>query len=686
MILFVSYSGEFGGAERLLVDFAGGLEGDSVLACPDGALQTGARERGLTVIELPRRSLNLRATISDRVLAPARLAAHALELRRLAGDLRPDVVVGWGMRTAIACSFGPRMSCPVVFQHNDLLPGRWVGAIVHAAARRADLVIALSQTAADELDRRGSLARSVRVVYPGVDLDGFPQDAAPAQPPEVLVLGALVPWKRPDLALEACALARRSQPDIRLRMVGAPLRDDGKALLDGLLERASRPDLAGAVEFAGVVADPRADLARAACLLHCAEAEPFGIAVLEALAAGRPAIVPASAGPAEIVDDSCGVLYRPGDADAAARAIVEVISDPDRAATMGRAGRARARARFDGASSRSAYAAALKPFLRGKESLRPAAAPKPHLGGKEGITPPAARLALVTVTHNSASHLQTLARSVQRHLPGVRLIVVDCASRDETVAVARGFGSVVTVSLDQNVGFGRASNRGIEEIREPVTALINPDVEVVDDSLLALATEALDSRRPERLLAPLVLYRDGSRQDSVHPAPARLADLIRTVVPPGLAPGTGLAPWGASAPRSVGWAVGCAIVARTATLRRLGPFDEQIFLYGEDLDLGLRAAQAGVQTWFWPMARVIHHRAHSSRAAFGGEPFELLARARREVIGRRLGPWRQRLDDTSQAVTFAARIVVKRLLGRSAARERRQLAALRRVRRADARA
>lgn len=669
MVLFVSYSGEFGGAERLLIDFAGAVKRDAVVACPEGPLAAGARAHGLTVITLRRRSLKLRPRVSDRVLAAIRLAAHALEIRRLAAALRPEVVVAWGMRSAVACALPPRPSCAVAFQHNDLAPGPWIGAAVRAAARRADLVTALSRTAAADLDRSGRLAR-VRVVHPGVDVDAFAEDAAPARPPEVLVLGALVPWKRPELALEACALARRSRPELRLRLVGAPLHGGGTTLLGQLRERASRPDLAGAVEFAGSVADARDDLARSACLLHCAEAEPFGIAVLEALAAGRPAIVPAAAGPAEIVDDSCGILYRPGDADAAARAIVDVVSDPPRAASMGRAGRARARERFDAAASRAAYAAALRPLLAGRPD-----------GGSL-----AAILALVTVTHNSAAHLRTLMQSVERHLPGVRLVVVDCASTDGTLDVARECGAAVSVPLDRNVGFGRANNRGLEQVSEPVVALINPDVELVDDSLLALATHALEPGLPDRLLAPLVLYPDGSRQDSVHPAPATAADLIRAVVPPVVVPGSGLAPWRARAPRPVGWATGCAIVARTDTLRRLGPFDERIFLYAEDLDLGLRAAQAGVKTWFWPAARVIHHRAHSSREAFGGEPFELLARARRDVVARRLGPRAVRVDDAGQVATFASRIAAKRMLGRSAARERRQLAALRRVRRADARA
>ena len=232
-----------------------------------------------------------------------------------------------------------------------------------------------------------------------------------------------------------------------------------------------------------------------------------------------------------------------------------------------------------------------------------------------------------------------------------------------------------------------ASNIGVAAVRQPVTALVNPDVELLDDSLLELAGEALLA--PERLLAPLVLNADGSRQDTVHPRPTSPSDLGRVLVPPGLAPRRAalpLAPWRSDRPRRVGWAVGCALVARTDTLRRLGPFDERIFLYYEDLDLGLRAGEQGIETWFCPSARVLHHRAHSSEKEFGGEPFELLARARREVVARRLGARRAGLDDAAQAATFASRIVSKRLLGGSALRERRQLQALLSVRRADGRA
>jgi N-acetylglucosaminyl-diphospho-decaprenol L-rhamnosyltransferase len=299
----------------------------------------------------------------------------------------------------------------------------------------------------------------------------------------------------------------------------------------------------------------------------------------------------------------------------------------------------------------------------------------PHRGQRL----PATELALVTVAHNSQRELAALLDSIGRFLPGAQVVMVDNASSDDSLEVARGRAGVSVVAAGQNLGFGRGCNRGVAEVTRPVTALVNPDVELLDSSLTAIAWEAMRGDVPERLLAPLVLSPDGSRQDTVHPSPGSAADLIRSVVPPSALPGplaVGLTPWRSRRSRRVGWAVGCALVARTDTLRRLGPFDEGIFMYGEDLELGLRAADQGVQTWFWPGARVLHHRAHSSSQAFGGEPFERHAQGRHDAVAACRGQRAATLDDAAQALTFGSRMALKTILGRDAARERRQLRAL----------
>jgi N-acetylglucosaminyl-diphospho-decaprenol L-rhamnosyltransferase len=303
-----------------------------------------------------------------------------------------------------------------------------------------------------------------------------------------------------------------------------------------------------------------------------------------------------------------------------------------------------------------------------------------------GAEPAGSGTALVTVTHDSERELRALLDSVSRHLPGAAVVVVDSGSSDGSVDVARVWdGGARVIEMGANVGFGRAVNAGLREVTEPVTVVLNPDVELLDGSLAELAREARRTDRPERLLAPLVLLPDGSRQDSAQAEPGSAPLLLRALVPAEALPGPlrrAVDPWRSDHPRPVGWAVGCCIASRTETLRRLGPFDEGIFLYGEDLELCLRAADQGVQTWFWPSARVRHERAHSTDRAFGGEAFELLARQRRDVVARRRGPARARLDDWLMLATLANRIALKTLLRRSSAPERGRLAALRRVRRA----
>jgi GT2 family glycosyltransferase len=180
-----------------------------------------------------------------------------------------------------------------------------------------------------------------------------------------------------------------------------------------------------------------------------------------------------------------------------------------------------------------------------------------------------------------------------------------------------------------------------------------------------------------------VLSPDGSRQDTAHPDPGSGLLWVKALLPAAALPGpvrTAVEPWRSARSRPVGWAVGACLVAPTATLRQLGPFDERIFLFAEDMDLGLRAAAAGVETVFRPDARVVHLDAHSTEVAFDGEPFELLARQRRAVIGEHRGAEAAERDDRIWRLTLVNRIVLKTVTGRPTARERRQLAALRTVR------
>jgi glycosyltransferase involved in cell wall biosynthesis len=356
--LFVSYTSLLGGAERIMLDHATALGGPVALACPEGPLAEAARAAGIEVVTLRLRRMELRASARDRLAMPLRMGAQSREVRRIVAALRPGCIVGWSMRGLLSSAGalrGLKPARPLVFHQNDLLPSPLVGRAVKAAARRAELVVALSNAIAEDLERDGALRTRVEVVRPGVDLGRFrPAGPPPASPPTALVLGAIVDWKRPELALEAVALAARRLPDLRVRFAGAPLGDAGVALLRELERRAAKPDLEGRVELLGGVDDVPAALAGATCLLHCSDREPYGLALVEALACGRPVAAPAAAGPAEIVDASCGTLYEAGNPEAAGAALLDVV---ERAERLGRGARVRAEARFDRAAARGRFRA-----------------------------------------------------------------------------------------------------------------------------------------------------------------------------------------------------------------------------------------------------------------------------------------------------------------------------------------
>jgi N-acetylglucosaminyl-diphospho-decaprenol L-rhamnosyltransferase len=683
LTLAVTYAGLLGGAERTLLDFTRGLPGGLVLACPEGALAERARGEGVQVVPLRERPLELRGSVAERLAAGRELAAHGRDVRRTVREVRPDLLVAWGMRTAMvapAAAVAIDQRPALLVRHVDFLPSPAVARVMRAAVTRADRVSVNSQAVARDLDPGGSLGDRLSVISPGVDLAAYDAEWAMAEDPEVLLLGALMPWKRPDLALEAVARAAERIPRLRLTVAGAPMNAEGERLLDALRQRPAQPDLVGRVTFAGELADPRPAIGRAWCLLHCADREPFGNVLLQALASGRPVVAPAAGGPAEIVDETCGRLYAPGDAAAAAAALVEVLSDPELVDRLGAGGRARA-GWFEADEARQRFAELAIGAVADRGPAGPTAtvertrAPATHHG---------AGMALVTVTHNSATAVDRLLRSVDLHLPGARVVVVDSGSIDGSATAARAAAPRATViELGENVGFGRASNAGVAEVDEPICVLINPDAELVDGSLADLAADLLAPGTPERILAPAVLSPDGSRQETGHLDPDSPLLWVKALLPPAALPAplrTLVEPWRSQRSRRVGWAVGACLVAPTPTLRRLGPFDERIFLFAEDLDLGLRAADAGVETVFRPDARVVHLDAHSTGPTFGGEPFELLARQRRSVIGERRGAEAAERDDQIAGVTYVNRIVLKTLLRRPAARERQQLAALRQVR------
>jgi GT2 family glycosyltransferase len=292
---------------------------------------------------------------------------------------------------------------------------------------------------------------------------------------------------------------------------------------------------------------------------------------------------------------------------------------------------------------------------------------------------------MVVVLHDSAPEVRRLLESCERDLGdvGAQVICVDSGSHDDGagLAVARDHGAEI-VDLGTNAGFGAANNAGVARATFDVTVLVNPDVVVRDPvSLPALAAFASVH---DALHVPRLLNTDGTVQDSAHPHPGSVGHALLAVTHPPALPRRlrdAAQPWRSTEDREVGWAIAAVMSARTSTLRALGPFDPEQFLFYEDLDLCLRARAAGLKTILHPDLVLEHRGRHSTGPAYHGEPHELLARRRREVVRARLGRTGIARDDALQTATFATRTFAARLLRRDPGEAAERLAALRAARR-----
>jgi glycosyltransferase involved in cell wall biosynthesis len=218
-------------------------------------------------------------------------------------------------------------------------------------ARGCERIVVTSNEELFELVRMGAASNHLSLVPCGVDLEHFRADGPVAPRPapcrRVLVVSRLV--ERKGIGDVVAALAH--VPGTELLVAGGPARehlgDDGEATrLRALARRAGVADrvhLLGRVERADLPA-----LYRSADAVVCSPwYEPFGLVALEAMACGAPVIASAVGGLVDtVIDGVTGVHVPPRDPMALVTALRRLLARPAERARLGRAGAARARARY----------------------------------------------------------------------------------------------------------------------------------------------------------------------------------------------------------------------------------------------------------------------------------------------------------------------------------------------------
>lgn len=274
-----------------------------------------------------------------QVAAVARLNAGSV---RSALRFRPDVIISAHIVTSPAAALVKRiLGVPVVqYLHAIELGAR--PRLAAFALRTAAVSIAVSRHTKQLALAVGGDPDRLRLITPGVDLPGGNSAKKAARPTVVTVALLESRYKGFDVMVRALPLVRARVPDVEWVVVGdGPLRGEIEQL--ALSHR-----LDGTAHFVGELPDDQRDLwlQRSHVFAMPSRLSPgrvggegFGIAYLEAGAHGLPVVAGNVGGALDaVIDQRTGLLVDPTDHVAVADAITELLRDPDRAKTLGRAG------------------------------------------------------------------------------------------------------------------------------------------------------------------------------------------------------------------------------------------------------------------------------------------------------------------------------------------------------------
>jgi len=213
----------------------------------------------------------------------------------------------------------------------------------------------------------------------------------------------------------------------------------------------------------------------------------------------------------------------------------------------------------------------------------------------------------VSIVNTNSRELLLACLGTLRGAPA-EVVVLDNASEDGSAeAVRERFPDVRVIAQQRRAGFGANHNTVIRSTQSRYVYVLNEDTTAADWAFERIV-EYLDANPRVAALGPRLVYPDGRLQDSAWRFPTPLVSTVGLLTVGKL----GVKQSHGEEPRPVDWVMGAALVLRREALEEVGLFDEDFFLYSEEVDLQFRLRQAGWHVHYFPAATVVHHESQFS--------------------------------------------------------------------------
>jgi len=232
-------------------------------------------------------------------------------------------------------------------------------------------------------------------------------------------------------------------------------------------------------------------------------------------------------------------------------------------------------------------------------------------------------VSVVIVNWNAKNHLINCLDSLAENQDGYpqEIIVVDNASSDGSPEIVeKEYPHVKLIRNEDNLGFAKANNIGIEAGSGKYVALVNSDIVVLGDCIDTLV-KFMDSNPSVGMAGPKILNPDHTLQVSCRHFPSIWNNLCQALGLNYLFPKSAffsepfMKYWSHNEVRKVDVVSGCFWMIRKEAIDKIGALDENFFIYGEDIDWCKRFHEAEWDVVFYPEAEAIHYGGASSATA-----------------------------------------------------------------------
>lgn len=222
-------------------------------------------------------------------------------------------------------------------------------------------------------------------------------------------------------------------------------------------------------------------------------------------------------------------------------------------------------------------------------------------------------VSFIILSYNTRELLVSCIQSVIDHgVQDFEVIVVDNASHDGSAdQIKKQFPQVRVIENSENAGFAKGVNIGAEHAKGDYLLFLNSDAEITEDTVSQLI-QPFEMHEKAGVVGGLLKNTDGSMQRSF----SRFYDLVPVFLLLFGGDRVELVGHSVSNIQAVDWVSGGCMMIRKDVFDKVGRFDENFFMYLEDMELCKRVKQQGYEIYFNPHAEVTHIGQGSSNRQF----------------------------------------------------------------------